>query len=253
MGEQDARIRRRAERRARGDRIGSLSDARADALLDILDSSIGRLDGPSLRPKPAAALIVVDWSGEEPRLLMGRRNPNLAFMGGFLVFPGGRLDPADRRMRPLEDLSDDHAGARPLLRALALTAIRETFEETGYLLGVHAPAQAPPGAWSDFVAHGVAPTLNGMRLVARAVTPPGHVRRFDTAFFRVDAAHIAHRAPRLLGADDELTDIGWVAASELENPSTLAITQVIAYEALRDDDDAGAPCYSCPYGKWLRD
>ena len=78
------------------------------------------------------------------KVLLGKRHAGLKFMAGKLVFPGGRMEPGDRKMPVASDL-DPHAGTRlmrnvrrPSLdkaRALALAAIRETFEETGLLLG----------------------------------------------------------------------------------------------------------------------
>jgi 8-oxo-dGTP pyrophosphatase MutT (NUDIX family) len=43
-------------------------------------------------PAPAATVILLRHPYE---VLMVRRNPDLAFMGGFWVFPGGRVDAAD--------------------------------------------------------------------------------------------------------------------------------------------------------------
>jgi 8-oxo-dGTP pyrophosphatase MutT (NUDIX family) len=43
-------------------------------------------------PRPAATVILL----REPyAVLMVRRNPQLAFMGGFWVFPGGKVEPED--------------------------------------------------------------------------------------------------------------------------------------------------------------
>jgi len=39
-----------------------------------------------------------------PRVLMGQRHANHKFMPNKFVFPGGRVDPADSRIRPVEDL-----------------------------------------------------------------------------------------------------------------------------------------------------
>ena len=122
-------------------------------------------------------------------------------------------------------------------RALALAAIRETFEETGVMLGTRehgSPTDASgarsDGTWAQFAEHGVMPSLEGLRYVARAITPPNRARRFDTRFFAVDAREIAHTVKRKLLPDDELTELRWVslpAARELDVPG---ITLVILDE-----------------------
>ena len=53
---------------------------------------------PYLRPRPAATLIILDHAGEQSKVLMGRRHHGSKFMPGKFVFPGGRVDPADRRV-----------------------------------------------------------------------------------------------------------------------------------------------------------
>ena len=61
-----------------------------------------------------------------PMVLYLRRNPDLAFHGGYWVFPGGRIDLADR---DTDNPQDDMAAAR---RA----AVRESDEEAGLDLAV---------------------------------------------------------------------------------------------------------------------
>src|SRR5581483_9253946 len=94
---------------------------------------------PNRRPKDAATLILVDRSGKEPKVLLGRRHHGHVFMPGKFVFPGGRIDKTDRLIKPAAAL---HPQTQKKLmrgvpkisaeraRSLALTAIRETFEET---------------------------------------------------------------------------------------------------------------------------
>src|SRR6478672_8381515 len=102
-------------------------------LLDRVDL-IGERKFPTLRPKDAATLILIDRAAKTPKVLMGRRHAGLKFMPGKFVFPGGRIEPGDRRMAASGAL---HAAVesrlvarvqRPSIqraRALALAAIRE--------------------------------------------------------------------------------------------------------------------------------
>src|SRR5580704_6073269 len=66
---------------------------------------------PNLKPRDAATLILIDRSGPEPKVLLGKRHAGLKFMAGKLVFPGGRMEPGDRKMPVAAEL-DAHAGAR---------------------------------------------------------------------------------------------------------------------------------------------
>src|SRR5687767_16039444 len=78
-------------------------------------------------PIPAATLIVVrDRAGGAPELLMVERAESMAFAAGALVFPGGRIDEADRRLG--KDTVFDDGPAR-------VAAIRETIEETAVPIG----------------------------------------------------------------------------------------------------------------------
>ncbi|MBL8587310.1 MAG: NUDIX hydrolase [Methylobacteriaceae bacterium] len=242
------------------------------ALLDELTRNAPRsTSGPKLTPRDAATLIVIDRSGREPAVLFGRRHPGLKFMPGQFVFPGGRIEPGDRSMTAGDDL-DPRVEARLLrrmrrptasrARALALAAIRETFEETGLVIGARAgagPAKPPPsGAWSAFAAHGVAPALARLHFVARAITPPGRPKRFDTRFFAVDADAVAHRVEGVVGPDAELVELVWKPLSQVQTLDLPAITRVILRElderiAAGFSADLAAPFYHERFGRRLRE
>ena len=108
--------------------------------------------GRALRPRDAATLILVERSERgTARVLMGKRHAGHRFMPGKFVFPGGRVEPEDRRMAAagaLDPAVEEKLNARVrrpspgFARALALAAIRETFEETGLAVGF--PAKARP-------------------------------------------------------------------------------------------------------------
>lgn len=195
----------------------------------------------AIRPVDAAALVLVDRSKRTPRILLGRRNPSLKFMPGKFVFPGGRVDPQDRRI-PVYGTLDTESERRLLARvtrpgttrarALALAAIREIFEETGLLLGTR-EAGAPEGlpeSWQAFARAGVFPNLEGLTFVARAITPPHLPRRFDTRFFLADASEVAHREDGVVGPDAELVETAWLTFDEAKQAEVPAITRAIIEE-----------------------
>jgi 8-oxo-dGTP pyrophosphatase MutT (NUDIX family) len=139
------------------------------------------------------------------------------------VFPGGRVDPGDARvpcpvsLRPEVEARLQRSASPARARALAMTAVRETFEETGLLLGhgVEDPLRTRSPHWQPIFRRGVVPALDRLDYVARAITPPNRVRRYDARFFMVDARHMEGR----LRGNGELEDLRWVAleaASELE-------------------------------------
>jgi 8-oxo-dGTP pyrophosphatase MutT (NUDIX family) len=195
-----------------------------------------------LRPKDAATLIVLDTAARQPRVLMGKRNAKLAFMPGKYVFPGGRVDASDRSMVAMGALSPRTEArlmtAAPKLspqgcRALAMAAIRETFEETGLLIGTAeygAPARAPEGSWSQFAQTGLHPTPDALMFLARAITPPGRPRRFDTRFFIAQRQSVGAEVPADIGPDAELTELCWVTLEEAGSLDLPMITQVIVRE-----------------------
>ncbi|MCD2172214.1 NUDIX hydrolase [Rhizobium sp. C4] len=192
----------------------------------------------ALRPRDAATLIVYRRDADGIRLLMGRRSMKHVFMPGALVFPGGGIENQDR-FAPAVDGLDPAVEATlcrrskvtpSRARALALAAIRETFEETGYLIGVEQKAvKSPPGSsWQSFVGHGVLPSLNGMRFLSRAITPPTQPRRFDARFFVVEAGAIAKQVDV---PDEELENPAWVTFNEARDFKKLpAVTRMVLDE-----------------------
>ena len=224
---------------------------------------------PNRRPSDAATLILIDRTTSTPKVLLGKRHHGHKFMPGKFVFPGGRVESHDRTM-PVASPLDPQAEkklmqrvARPSAqkaRALALAAIRETFEETGLLLGARREPAAPPpdGPWREFAQAGFYPDLSALHFIARAITPPGRPRRFDTRFFSVDARAVAHRVEDVVHAEAELVELTWlpiVEARELDLPT---ITGVILQELLDRvaagfGHDLPVPFYRMQRGTFLRE
>jgi len=224
----------------------------------------------ALRPRDAATLIIVDRSGGEARVLMGKRHQSHKFMPGKYVFPGGRLEPEDRRMSAAGALDPDVEAkliarvprpSQSFARAIALAAIRETFEETGLAIGVgdYGESQrAPPGAWSRFAATGVHPALGEIDFLARAITPPGRPKRFDARFLVVDASAVVRRVEGVVHPQAELVDLVWTPldkARQLDLPNITRLALEDLAQALKGglDRRRPRPFYRELRGKRLRE
>ncbi len=142
------------------------------------------------KPIPAATLVLLrDRADAAPELLMIERAGGMAFAPGALVFPGGRVDPADHALAATLNPTDpDDDAAR-------IAAIRETVEEVGIAVGLLPPPdRAALGTLRAGLAAGepIAPLLAaaGLRLDLPALCPfarwlpafYGH-RVYDTRFY----------------------------------------------------------------------
>src|SRR5882757_39003 len=176
---------------------------------------------PYRRPVDAATLILIDRAGAIPKVLVGKRHDKVVFMPGKFVFPGGRVDKLDNRVpvaAPIsKELEANLLKGSPKItpsraKSLAIAAIREACEETGLCLGRKSDGAAPKleGAWKPFAEAGLLPDPSGLFLIARAITPPGRVRRFDTRFFTADASTIGYRVEGVIHAEAELVELVWV-------------------------------------------
>lgn len=168
------------------------------------------------RIRDAATMIIVRQHRGEPKVLMGERSSGHVFFPHHYVFPGGRVDRADGYVKPATDLRPDvlerltQACTERRARALAMAAVRETFEEAGLVIGSPAAKpQRPPKGWEAFFATGNAPCLENLSFVYRAVTPPGRPRRFNARFFVIDAEHVRGDMDRDDQGDGELLKLKW--------------------------------------------
>lgn len=173
---------------------------------------------PSPRPKDAATLILIRVAPltRKTDVLVGKRSSRHAFMPDKYVFPGGRVEAFDGRVPAANELHHRSEAqlavqTRRRARAFALTAIRETFEETGLIVGVDKPSPkgALPADWHPYFERGAVPDLHGLRFVGRAITPPYRPKRFDARFFMANADDVLiDDRPPEDGA--ELSDLQWV-------------------------------------------
>src|SRR5207302_9101008 len=137
-------------------------------------------DGPPVKPRPAATVLLL--RGSRPWEVLTMRRPGGAdFAPGANVFPGGIVHPEDRLL------------GDPLRSA----GVRELFEELGILLARSSRGFATGSDAERLrlrLAHGVSfptalkearlePALDELTYFARWVTPEQLRRRFDTRFY----------------------------------------------------------------------
>lgn len=137
-------------------------------------SRTGTERSTDVAPARSAATIVLARPARSPRgveILVLRRAATARFAPGFVVFPGGAVDPADADLAASWFGSSDHAP-----RACA---VRELVEETGMLLGADGVAEASglPTAWT------APPGLDLIPEIARWIAPEFLETRFDARFF----------------------------------------------------------------------
>ncbi len=141
-------------------------------------------------PIPAATLVVMRPGEREPEILVVERAAGLAFAGGAIVFPGGRIDDADRAFAAA--LGAPHDAAK-------VTAIRETIEESAVaagLTGALDPALGPllqsgligGTPFADLLAEQkLTIDFGALTPFARWMPAFRQPRRFDTLFFLAPA------------------------------------------------------------------
>ncbi len=238
-------------------------------LAEFLTIGDTRQNLPNVPIRDAATMLVIDRGGTAPKVLLGRRHHGHKFMPGKFVFPGGRVELADRRMSAATAL-DPCVEARLSrevrypsalkARGFPLAAIREVFEETGLVLGVRrdVPMTPPNAEWADFAKSGVHPDLAAVHFIARAVTPPGRPRRYDTRFFAVDAEAIAARIEGVVTADTELVELAWLGIDDTLQLDMPGITMAVLEElklrtAAGFSHDLPVPYYRMQRGKRIRE
>ncbi|MEM7693597.1 MAG: NUDIX hydrolase [Pseudomonadota bacterium] len=239
-----------------------MSVDRAQALTDRLSTAErDRTHGP-VPIRDAASLIILDAEGGT--VLMGRRSQKHVFMPGRFVFPGGRVDPTDSRVPVAADFCATTAqklsaetGRRTgsaRVKAFGVAALREAYEETGVLIGRRAEAVPTAALFRAFADHGLALDLSLLTFVARAITPPGRPRRYDTRFFVVQKSAVVARDETVTGPDAELEEVAWVPIEEARALPLPTITLTVLDE-LTDRLEQGQgfdPAGPVPFYRWQR-
>ncbi len=142
-------------------------------------------------PRDAATLVLLRDGATGVEVFCVERNKKSKFLGGAIVFPGGRVEESDGDASWSALVTDPSS----TLRAFAVAACRETLEEAALLLtdvvvsdedvlALRARQNADPGALRGFlVERGLKLDLRALTVLSRWITPKVEGRRFDARFF----------------------------------------------------------------------
>lgn len=174
------------------------------------------------RPRIAATVVLTIGDRHNPKILMGQRSKRHDFMPSVYVFPGGRVDRIDSFAPFTGNLSArtervlEAAVAPRKARAIALSCIRETYEETGLMIGTETAQQRrnmKNPTYDAFRKAGQVPDISNLEVFGRAITPPHRHKRFDAWFFH---RHLGDVAPPEVADSRELLNVGWFSLDEIE-------------------------------------
>ena len=162
-----------------------------------------------VKPKPAASLVITRQKKKNLYVLMGQRPKNSIFAPNVWVFPGGKVEKYDSlnkdiklNKKILTDLKKLKAN-NLLSSALISAALRETYEETGLKL--------------------INKNLEGLWVLARAITPANQKIRFDTKFFVLDENNFTNK----IKGNGELHNLGFINIREAIKLPLFDITQFL--------------------------
>ena len=169
-----------------------------------------------VRPRDAASLLITRGEGPQTRVLLGRRPAQDRFMPNVHVFPGGRVDPHDetapcqRRLRLPTRRKLTRRASPARAHALAVAALRETFEETGLVFG-----ERREGV--------LVPDLATVEYLGRAITPNGNPIRYHARFLRARVEDASGR----LRSNGELLDLDWYSIDDALRLNVIDVTEAM--------------------------
>lgn len=168
-----------------------------------------------VKPKASASVLLIRDGIDGLEVFMLKRSEKLSFSPGFWVFPGGAVDPSDYPSAEQDNTDPIHA--------FKSAAIRETFEESRFLLGegpvatlidsISWPGDLPDDEeffpWLE--KRGVTPNFSALKYLACWTAPKQIKKRFMTRFF------IALAPPEQEGCHDggETVESKWFKLGDL--------------------------------------
>jgi 8-oxo-dGTP pyrophosphatase MutT (NUDIX family) len=154
-------------------------------------------------PRPAATVIAARPGTEGVEVLVLRRGPKSRFLPGYVVFPGGAVDPGDRELAR-RWFGNEEEGSRAC-------AVRELIEEAGLALTAEGLSDAGDDESDLAAVSNAPPPPEALHEISHWIAPEEVPVRFDARFFAVAAP--AGLTPRPDGHEAE--DVWWARPADL--------------------------------------
>eukprot|EP00127_Corallochytrium_limacisporum_P004280 Clim_evm225s157 gene=Clim_evmTU225s157 len=218
------------------------------------------------------------------RVLMQQRGAGAKFMPGALVYPGGVAEEADAKTTWLSFVhgkdAQEENGVLNKMAAMKIAAVRETFEESGYLLAqplqnVKAIKAETMKQWRDLVHNDASKfvdlfqkyklklDLDKIYYWSNWITPVVEKRRFDTHFFLAVLPELP-RGSRITEDKTEMVSSRWLTTDEiidgyyngdikfLAPPQLHTIGELRRdFKSIKDIEAAGPTRHVPPYLPWV--
>ena len=197
-----------------------------------------------VKPKDAATVIIIKKEKNKSFVLMGQRPLKSRFMPGVYVFPGGVYEKEDSIATkyfnlPRINLSKKKIKTRSKRhsKALLLTAVRETAEETGlYLASRNNINKKIPlnmhKTWLKFVEKSYSPAIDKLIFFGRAITPSTLKMRFHARFFIAFSKDFLGK----LHANKELENLDWFSLEDAKKKKIADVTEFMLNEIIKLDN-----------------
>ena len=218
-------------------------------------------------PKDAATVVVAREAGAKIELFCVKRHAQSGFLGGAVVFPGGKLSLDDHEPEwgalasPITERARSVAPTESHARAFAVAALRETLEEAGILpvVGAGMDDAAIETLRTDLAERakrlgddgrafrelcrerGIQVDAARIEALSRWITPTAEQRRYDTRFYVLGAP----RGQTGRHDDRETTSSFWATSAGIVNlwergeiflaPPTIRTVQLLAPARSIDD------------------
>ena len=204
--------------------------------------------------KDAASLVIYRGHGKKHEVLMGRRGNKARFKPGVYVFPGGVVERADYRAVPKTDLNPTFkrhmavSDSRNKANTLAMTAVREAYEEVGLIFGSNGHiGKVEQPSWTKFRELNLSPNLSKLDYLGRAITPSIQPIRFHARFFAIPYELLRGS----IGGDGELEDVRWIRIDKYGDFDMMRVQHMIL-DILEEKLENGRAAPQKLFFKWNR-